>query len=216
MRAEMKASSSVFGVVLLALLACKQGGDGAAGSTCSGDGDCKNGFLCESSACIPKEAADKIRAAAAQASAVPTAVPEPSEQKAAPGDEGPIPVIPEDKSSPPTVAEWTRAAVVNTQETNSQPDKCEMKIVREWLRISCHGEVTGFEKMENFGTKNADYFEMIKPGNLASFVVRLKRGKTQSVRICRQKDRASLFVSWPPSKDRPVHVALGRGPVCGV
>jgi hypothetical protein len=91
-----------------------------------------------------------------------------------------------------------------------------MKVMREWLRVSCHGDVVGYEKMENFGTKNGDYFEMIKPDNLASFVVRLKRGKTQSVRICRKKDRASLFVNWPASKDRPVHVALGRGPVCGV
>jgi hypothetical protein len=214
--------------LLIALLACKKEESGGAGATCSSDGDCKNGFLCESSACIPKEAAEKIRgtAQAATATATPTAAQPGSpaaegkasepEAKAGAADEGPIPAIPEDKSSPPTVAEWARAVEVNTQEKNSQPDKCEMKVMREWLRVSCHGDVVGYEKMENFGTKNGDYFEMIKPDNLASFVVRLKRGKTQSVRICRKKDRASLFVNWPASKDRPVHVALGRGPVCGV
>ena len=207
-------------LVVAALLACKQGDSGGAGSPCKADGDCKNGFLCESGACIAKEAAEKIRAANAPAAAATTAPTPTAEAEVAKEervkDEGPIPEIPEGRSTPPTVAEWGAAAEVNTQEKNSQPDKCEMKIVREWLRVSCRGDdIVGYEKMEGFGTKNGDYFEMIKPGNLASFVLRLKKGKTQSVRICRQKDRASLFVNWPASKDRPVHVALGKGPVCG-
>jgi hypothetical protein len=216
----MRNRTVVAALVLLvaALLACKNDDEGRAGSACKADGDCKNGFLCESSACIPKEAADKIRGAAVPSATVatPTTAPEPSAEpgKEAP-DEGPVPAIPEGKSSPPTVAEWGSAEEVNTQEKNSQPDQCELKVVREWVRVSCRGDVLSYEKMESFGTKNADYFEMIKPGNLASFVVRMKQGKTQSVRICRQKDRASLFVSWPASKDRPAHIALGKGPVCG-
>lgn len=207
-------------VVVMALLACKSGDSGGSGSACKADGDCKNGFLCESGACIPKEAAEKIRGAApaatATATTASTAAPAPEATGKEAPDEGPIPAIPEGKSNPPTVAEWGAAEEVNTQEKNSQPDKCEVKVVREWVRVSCRGEIVSYEKMEGFGTKNADYFEMIKPGNLASFVVRMKKGKTQSVRICREKDRASLFVNWPASKDRPVHIALGKGPVCGV
>lgn len=213
---------SVLMVVLVALLACKKEDTGNAGTACTADSDCKNGLLCESNACMPKEAAEKIRgaAAAAQPAATAAAPAEPQQaaeqEEARKQDDGPIPAIPEGRSRPPTVAEWGAAAEVNTQEKNSQPDRCEVKVVREWLRVSCRGsDILGYEKMESFGSKNADYFEMIQPGKLASFVLRLKKGKTQTVRICRQKDRASLFVNWPASKDRPVHIALGKGPVCG-
>lgn len=216
----MKTALAVSLLLGAALLACKKDDEGAAGSACKSDSDCKNGFLCESAACIPKAAADKIRGAQTAASASATAAaageggaPEPK-GKSAP-DDSPVPEIPEGRSDPPTVAEWGDAEEINTQEKNSQPDQCEMKVVREWVRVSCRGEILNYEKMESFGTKNADYFEMIQPGKLASFVVRMKKGKTQSVRICRASDRASLFVSWPGSKDRPAHIALGKGPKCG-
>jgi hypothetical protein len=207
-------------LVAAALLACKQGDDGSAGAACKGDQDCKNGLLCESALCIPKQSAEQIRAAGAQPGAgtapAPSAAadPEASGGRKAPDTER-IPAIPGGRSAPPTLAEWSSAEEVNTQERNSQPDACETKVVREWLNVTCRGKVIGFEKMEGFGSKNADYFEMIKPGNLASFVLRMKEGKTQSVRICREKDRASLFVNWPGGKDRPVHIALGKGPICG-
>ena len=32
--------------------------------------------------------------------------------------------------------------------------------------------------------------------------------------MCRENDRASLFVSWPPSSDKPKNIALGQGPEC--
>jgi hypothetical protein len=201
--------------VFLALLACKSD-DGKSGATCTADSDCKNGYLCESKACIPKEAAEKIRAS--QKPVAPTVTPTAPAPSAtvAPtaADDGPIPAIPDGRSEPPTSAEWSAAKNVNTQGANSWPPDCTTKLVREWLQVNCTGKVKGYEKMENFGKLHADYFESIMPGKLASFVVRLKKGKTISVRICRDTDRASLFVNWPTSKDRPVHVALGKGPVC--
>lgn len=203
--------------VVLALLACKSGDDGKSGSACSSDSDCKNGLLCESKACIPKDAAEKIRAS--QKSVVPTAAstatpPTVASAVPPPSDDGPIPAIPDGRSDPPTSAEWSSAKNVNTQGANSWPPDCTTKIVREWLQVNCTGKVKGYEKMENFGKLHSDYFESIMPGKLASFVVRLKKGKTISVRICRDTDRASLFVNWPTAKDRPIHVALGKGPVC--
>jgi hypothetical protein len=187
-----------FGVVAVALLACKK--DDQATPTPPAP-----------QPAVPGAAA---AAAAGDASTESEAARDELGGKKAP-DDSKVPAIPSGRSTPPTVAEWGAAEEVNTQGRSSRPDQCETKVVREWLRVSCHGKVVGFEKMEGFGTKNADYFEMIKPGSLASFVVRLKEGKTQSVRICRQKDRASLFVNWPFGKDRPVHIALGKGPVCG-
>ncbi len=129
-------------------------------------------------------------------------------------DDGPVPLVPTTKSNPPTIAEWKAGREVNTQGPNSHPDDCTMKVVREWLKVDCFGDVLGYENMEKFGRKNVDYFEHFKQGKLGSFVLRLKKGQTQKVRICRIKNRASLFVNWPGAKDRPIHIALGKGPAC--
>ncbi len=203
--------------VLIALLACKQGAEaGAQGSTCAQDSQCLNGLSCQTGTCQPK-AAEATPAAAADPPPTPAAtaeVPEApavAEQKA----DNEVPEIPEGRSNPPTVAEWAAAPITNTQGAGSWPPDCTSKIVREWLHVNCSGKIRGYEKMENFGTELSDYFKSIKPNNVASFVVRLKKGKTMSVRICRDTDRASLFMNWPQAKDRPVHVALGKGPPCG-
>lgn len=76
------------------------------------------------------------------------------------------------------------------------------------------GKPQWVENMTNFGTIQQDYFELFTKDKIASYVVRLRRGKTMTLRICREKDRAALFVNWPAAKDRPIHVALGTGPVC--
>jgi len=205
-------------VAVTALAACKKLEDAgterqpAASATnergpCKSDADCSEGTLCESSACVPAEVAHKVREAATKDVIAP-----PPSTSADPTEL--IPAIPSDKSNPPKATEWDDGKEVNTQETNSQPDKCSMRILREWLQISCREDYSSYEKMENFGLKNSDYFEFIQPGRVVSFVVRLQRGKTQTVRICGEDQRATLFVNWPAQKDRPVHVALGKGPAC--
>jgi hypothetical protein len=169
---------------------------------------------------MAKAAAEKIRASSA--TTAPTAAPEAplatgeaKKMVAAEGvDDGPIPAIPEGRSNPPSVSEWAQAKVVNTQGPNSWPDDCTSKVVREWLQVNCTGHVIGYEKMQSFGKSQVDYFESVKLGKMASFVVRLKKGKTMNLRICRLQNRASLFMNWPASKDRPVHIALGKGPAC--
>ena len=219
----MRASHAGYGlmIVVVALLACKKGSEGGAGSECSSDGDCKNGFLCEAKFCVPKEVAEKARAAAtassppAVTSVAPAATaPATTEAPASAGAGKGIPEIPEGRSKPPTVAEWSSAAEVNTQEPNSRPDECFTKVVREWLKVHCDGNVLGIEAMESFGTQNADYFFSVRPGKAADFVVRLKRGKTQKLRICRDPGNAALFVNWPAADDRPIHIALGKGNPC--
>jgi hypothetical protein len=125
-----------------------------------------------------------------------------------------IPTIPSSRSRPPTLDEWGSACEVNTQGAGSHPGDCTMKIKREWLQVTCRGKVGGYENFEGFGNEGADYFKQIRTGEMASFVVRLRKGKSQKVRICRGRERASLFVSWPPSSAKPLHVALGIGPGC--
>jgi hypothetical protein len=41
-------------------------------------------------------------------------------------------------------------------------------------------------------------------------VFRLKKGRVTTLRIHRDGNRASLFINWPASKDRPVEVALAQ------
>ena len=125
-----------------------------------------------------------------------------------------VPAIPSERSNPPVGNEWDLGVPVNTQGANARGKGCTMHVLREWLRIYCTGDVIGYEKKEDFGTFQNDYYEQIAPGKFASFVVRLRKGHSQKIRVCRTRDRASLFVNWPPSRDRPIHVALGHGPPC--
>ena len=122
-----------------------------------------------------------------------------------------IPEIPEGRSKPPTVAEWAAAPNVNTQEANSQPEGCYMKVVREWLKVNCEGKITEVKEMQEFGNENADYFQSVTPGKSADFVVRLRKGKTMKLKILRsEKGNASLFVNWPATAAKPTIIALGR------
>jgi hypothetical protein len=125
--------------------------------------------------------------------------------------EGGVPDIPDARSSPPTVDEWTAAAEVNTQGPGARPNDCHMKIVREWLKIHCNGNVTGTKDMDGFGQESLDYYQQLTPGKAADFVVRLRKGVSMKLKILRDDQDAALFVSWPPSEPKPLHVALGIG-----
>ncbi len=191
--------------------------DGKAGSSCKDDGDCKNGFLCEAKVCIPEVTAKKARAAGKPVKASSNEASNDSKAAvpaAACGSASDIPAIPATKSDPPGLAEWASACSVNTQGANSQAPDCTSKIKREWLQVTCRGGMLGYEKMDGFGVEGHDYFKQIKPGKFVSFVLRLRKGQSQKVRMCRKKERASLFVSWPPSSPKPTIVAVGRGPKC--
>jgi hypothetical protein len=123
-----------------------------------------------------------------------------------------LPDIPSDRSAPPTIEEWNKGTVVNSQEKNSRPDKCEMKIVREWLRISCQGDVLGINDLDGFGAEGTDHFKHFEEGKLASIVVRLKEGQALSTRIPRGAEGdAALFTHWPKGAKKPYIIALGRG-----
>ncbi|MBK7585107.1 MAG: hypothetical protein IPI67_33575 [Myxococcales bacterium] len=178
-------------VLTLALLACKKGNEGDTKPTTTATPE-----------------ATGATAAPPGATATP-AVGKPPSFKV-----GDVPEIPSEKSNPPQGAEWNQGVAVNTQGANSRGKRCSMFVLREWLNIYCTGKVIGYEKKEDFGQINVDYYEKIVAGKYASFVIRLKKGHYPKIRICREKDRASLFVNWPPTKDKPMHVALGAGPEC--
>ncbi len=158
---------------------------------------------------MPAALAQEVRAARKAKSAAST-VPEPAPEPAP----SPIPEIPSEQSNPPQGAEWKQGVEVNTQQSNSQPDKCTVRVLREWVQVTCREDYESYEALENFGTKGRDYFASAIPNKVVDFVFRLRKGKAQSARICGEKSQATLFVNWPAEKDRPTHIALGKGAKC--
>lgn len=153
--------------------------------------------------------AAKDSAPAATTQAPAATPPKPATPDSAPGAGKASPDVPSGTSAPPTVAEWQAAADVNTVGANAAPKDCQLKMVREWLKVHCDGDVKEVTNMEGFGKKGFDYFESIKPGTSADFVVRVKKGNALKLRIMRGKPHsASLFVNWPTDKERPTIVAL--------
>ena len=122
--------------------------------------------------------------------------------------------MPTGRSNPPSISEWSNAPLVNTQGANSHPDNCRMQVWREWVSIKCEGDFVGFDDDTNLGVNTQDWFRASQAGKYASVVIRMKKGSTQKIRICRRKDRASLFVNWPNTRDRPRHIALGKAGPC--
>jgi hypothetical protein len=122
-----------------------------------------------------------------------------------------IPDIPESRSTPPTVAEWSNAVQVNTQEFNSRAPNCFQKVVREWLKIHCEGDVVRVDEKQGFGTQDVDHFESVVPGKYADYIVRLRRGIVITAKIYRTEGNAAVFVNWPAGAAKPVHIAMGKG-----
>ena len=122
-----------------------------------------------------------------------------------------VPMITAEKSTPPTLDEWKSAPEVNTQGQGSRPADCYMKVLREWLKVNCTGDIKGITDMDGFGVKGSDYYEYLVPGKVADYIVRLRKGSSLKLKILRADQDAALFVSWPPSAEQPLHVALGIG-----
>lgn len=169
------------------------------------------------SGCGKKEEIKASEQAPTAAAPAPKPADKPAEEKpaaaavltAAPGAGAEAPAVPSGTSAPPTVAEWTSAAEVNTVAANSKPKDCTMKMVREWLKVNCTGKIKAVTNMEGFGKKNFDYFELVTPDKVADFVVRVKKGNAIKARILRNGESgASLFVNWPGQLDKPSIVAL--------
>ena len=178
--------------------------------TCATDDDCSAGLLCEAKACVPASLAKEVREARKAKNAPEVIAAAPSAEPPA----SPVPSIPTAPSNPPQGTEWKQGVAVNTQQSDSQPDKCTVRVLREWVQVTCRDDYASYEGIENFGTKGRDYFASALPNKVVDLVFRLRKGKAQKARICGEKAQATLFVNWPAEKDRPTHIALGKGAKC--
>ena len=195
-------------------------------NTCASDADCKNGSLCEGKMCIPEAVAVKARRpepasepavadkAKAEDKAPDATADTPEEKPEIEAKLADVPEIPKGHSPPPKLADWKEAREVNTlKHAGEHAHKCSMKVVREWVRVHCHGEFLGYQELENFGKDKVSYYTSVHEKSLA-LVARMKQGPKQTMRICRKDDRASLLIHWPAGHDRPETLSLKEGPVC--
>jgi hypothetical protein len=140
--------------------------------------------------------------------ALPTPNPTPAPADATlMGPDGFPAVIPPPGSTPPTVAEWN-AVTKEVTIKGSSALGCETKMLREWLRVSCHQKgtlkPTGV-KTENSGGQQA-FVGLF--GTTSSAVVQVIKGREYSA-IYTWDDKGSastakLLIDWPSDHDRPV------------
>lgn len=123
------------------------------------------------------------------------------------GPDGLPAVIPPPGSTPPTVAEWN-SVVKEVTVKGSSALGCETKMLREWLRVSCHqkGSLTPTGvKTENSGGQQA-FVGMF--GTTSSAVVQVIKGREYSANYTWDDkgtaSSAKLLIQWPSDHDRPV------------
>jgi len=122
------------------------------------------------------------------------------------GPDGLPATIPGPGSAAPSVAEWSAVPKEITVKGSSALG-CETKMLREWLRVSCHqkGSLTPTDvKTESSGGQQA-YAGMF--GKTASVVVQVVKGREYHARYSwddkGKKSSAKLVVDWPSDHPRP-------------
>ena len=102
-------------------------------------------------------------------------------------------------SAVPTLSEWSAVGEVTVR--NSGSLGCETKMVREWLRVSCHSApnsdnaVTGVQAVRPTGDHE---FSVYQAANIASIVMPVRDGANALVRFTWKKwGTRDLTVSWP-------------------
>ena len=114
----------------------------------------------------------------------------------------PAPVAPSlggGRTATPTLGEWSSVGEVSVR--NSSSLGCETKMVREWLRVTCHmlakdNAPLGVQMIRPTG--DHEYF-VFNSGGVASLVMPVRSGVDAEARYTWQKwGTRTLRVSWPP------------------
>ncbi|APR80445.1 Hypothetical protein A7982_05792 [Minicystis rosea] len=156
-------------------------------------------------------------AATASAAPVKTATPAPSASVVAvlpnltPSKWDP----PETPSKPPTVAEWAAASEIEVK--NAKRLGCEVKSAREWLRVSCRTTEDSASQIKELrwiepSAKLPDFYDMTKPGTLASIVFPIRRQTKARVEFVWSDFARVLTVAWTPGTPQPLVYFSGDAP----
>jgi hypothetical protein len=136
---------------------------------------------------------------------------------------------PEKPSKPPSVAEWAAAPEIDVK--NAKRLACEIKSVREWLRVSCRTTADAASQIKELrwiepSVKPLDFYDMTKPGTLASIVFPIRRETKARIEFVWTDFSRVLSVAWAPGTPRPLVYFSGDAPkdlskplctaVCGI
>lgn len=123
---------------------------------------------------------------------------------------------PEKPSKPPTVAEWGSAEDIEVR--NAKKLNCEVRMVREWLRVSCRTGEHSSTRIKDLRwlqpkTKPGDFFDMVKPGSLASIVFPIRKDTNVRVEFVWEEFTRPLTIRWSPGAPKPVVYFSGDAPM---
>jgi hypothetical protein len=157
---------------------------------------------------------DRIRGVAGGGAAAPAAPPRPAAPEAPEAvddfgraEDGLPAVIPPPGSSPPSVAEWN-AVPKEITVRGSSAHGCETKMLREWLRVSCHQHSAGVLPSEVRTVRSGGQQAFVgKFGDATSAVIQVVHGREYEAEFEWQEAgetiSANLFVHWPSDQPRP-------------
>lgn len=123
---------------------------------------------------------------------------------------------PEKPSSPPKVTEWASAAELKVK--NADKLGCEVKFVREWVRVSCRSNEQSAIAIKELrwlepAQKPADFYDLVKPGQVASIVFPIRRSTKARVEFVWESFTRVLTIAWSENMPQPVVYFSGDAPV---
>lgn len=130
-----------------------------------------------------------------------------------------IPVIPGDPSPRPQPGDWEGAVSVNTASADSRIDACEMRVVRDWVRLRClpKGSKHAPEVLRerNAGKRGTDFI-VAADMELLTIYVRVRKPLDARFVLCFDcgsptRLRTTFAVTWPGSAPKPTAIEVRRG-----
>ncbi len=149
-----------------------------------------------------------IASVAATGAAAPSAAPPPL---LAPSRWAP----PDQPSKPPTVNDWRDAA--ETEVKNAKRLGCEVKTVREWLRVSCRSTPDSGSQIQSLRwlrpeQKPADFYDLVRAGSLASIVLPIRHDTDVRVEFVWSEFKRTLTLQWKRGFPVPLVYFNGEAP----
>lgn len=104
--------------------------------------------------------------------------------------------IPARGSKAPSVDEWN-AVTKEVTVWHSSELKCETKVVREWLRVSCHKNAYGKPSSVTKTTSDGQQSFTLANDTVASLVVELVPGKSYTANFAWENATFEFVLTWP-------------------
>ncbi|MFO0614373.1 MAG: hypothetical protein U0414_17430 [Polyangiaceae bacterium] len=144
----------------------------------------------------------------------PPTAPPPPEQPKANSDgflaDGWPAEIPPRGSKPPTIDEWN-AMTKEVTVWHSSELRCETKMVREWLRVSCHKNAYGQPTDVTKGANEGQQAFVFHSSEVASLVVEVLPGKSFEAEFSWEDAIFEFSLAWPNGGRPEAHFAMPGG-----